>query len=846
MKKLVGILMLLLMAGALMGCEKQEDSKELEIREYREEKFEGEDFVLENDYLLLELDKATTKFKVTVKSTGKVWYSTIHDEAADGAATGTIKKQLQSNIVLKYTTETGTQPILNSQEHSVENGYYTLEKTDDAIRILYTIGVIKKTYVIPIAVPEERFNEFYDKMDRSSQKKLDDAYRIIDWNSLMPTDDKSELLAKYPDIETKNVVILRDSTKDYIKERAEGWFAEAGYTREDYDKDLEYYPAATTSDTPQVNLTLELRLNGNQLVVEIPNEEIEFKKEYSIGVISVLPYFGSGNTQDEGYLFVPEGSGAIINFNNGKVAQSAYYAQMYGYDYGNKINVMVDETRVAFPVFGIANNDASFVCVIDESAPTANIEADISGKNHSYNSAYVSYDMIHFSEMDISGKSDSKVYAFEKELPAGKIRQIYTFLDSTDYVDMAKAYREYLTGKYPELVKNTDTELPVNVEFIAAVERVKQILGVPVKRPDVLTSFKDAKKILEEMTGAGYSNLSVRYTGWMNGGLEHSIPKNIKLTSGMGGKSALNSLVSYAKSSGIDLYLSGHVENVYDSDIFDGYIKSRDVAKYLSREAVEIPTFSFIYFSDINKSRAQHHFLVRPSVCADLIKSMADYAKKTGTGVGYEDVGYLLSGDYNLKRLVSRADSARMQTEALAKVKAEGTKILLPAGNQYVLPYVDLITDMALEGKNYLILDYQIPFYQIAIHGLTSYTGSAMNLSGDPEQVLLKSAESGAGLNFTYFAASSDVLQDTEYMEFYGADYSRWKKIGLEYYERYKKEMAGLNDQFITDHKFLSKDVTATTYENGTVVYVNYGVTDYAENGLKIPARDYLVERSGN
>lgn len=846
MKKLVGILMLLLMAGALTGCEKTETPKEIKVREYREEDFAGEDFVLENDYLLLELDKATTQFKVTAKSTGKVWYSTAHDAATDGAAEGTIKKQLQSNIVLRYTTETGTQPILNSLEHSVEDGYYTLEKTDDSIRILYTIGRIKKTYFIPIAVPEERFNEFYNKMERSNQRKLDDAYRIINWNNLLPTDDKSELRAKYPDIEEKNVVILRDSTKDFRKEQMQEWFAEVGYTREDYEKDLEYYEAATSSDAPQVNLTLELRLNGKQLEVEIPNEEIEFKKEYSIGTISVLPYFGSGNTQDEGYLFVPEGSGAIINFNNGKVAQQPYYAQMYGYDYGNKIEAMVDETRVAFPVFGIANNDASFVCVIDESAPTANIQADISGKNHSYNSVYASYDMIHFSKMDISGKSDQQVFAFEKELPEGKIKQIYTFIDSTDYVDMAKAYRDYLTGKYPELTKNTDTELPVNVEFIAALERVKQILGVPVKRPDVLTSFKDAKKILEEMTGAGYSNLSVRYTGWMNGGLEHSIPKNIKLTSGMGGKSALNNLTSYAKSNGIDLYLSGHVENVYDSNIFDGYFKSRDVAKYLSREAIEIPTFSFIYFSDINESRIQHHFLVRPSVCASLIKSMADYAKKTGTGVGYEDIGYLLSGDYNLKRLVSRSDSARMQTEALAKVKVEGTKILLSAGNQYVLPYADLITDMALEGKKYLILDYQVPFYQIAIHGLTSYTGSAMNLSGDPQQVVLKSAESGAGLSFTYFAASADALQDTEYMEFYGADYSQWKDIALGYYKRYKEDMAGLNNQFITDHKFLSQDVTATTYENGTVVYVNYGVTEYAGNGLKIPARDYLVERSGN
>lgn len=314
----------------------------------------------------------------------------------------------------------------------------------------------------------------------------------------------------------------------------------------------------------------------------------------------------------------------------------------------------------------------------------------------------------------------------------------------------------------------------------------------------------------------------------------------------MGGNSALKDLVSYAKSNGIDLYLSGHVENAYDSNIFDGYLQSRDVAKYLSREVVEIPTFSFIYYSDVNESRAQHHFLLRPSVCVSLMQSMADFAKKTGTGVGFEDIGYLLSGDYNLKRTTVRETALSMQTEQLAKIKSEGTPVMLTAGNQYVLPYADIITDMDLEGKYYNLIDYQIPFYQIAIHGLTSYTGGALNLSGDPSEVILKSAECGAGLNFMFMSESADVLQDTEYMEFFGADYNQWKGIATNYYTRYKKEMAGLNNQLITNHERITDKVTATTYENGTVVYVNYGLTDYSDGGITVSARDYLVERGGN
>ena len=36
--------------------------------------------------------------------------------------------------------------------------------------------------------------------------------------------------------------------------------------------------------------------------------------------------------------------------------------------------------------------------------------------------------------------------------------------------------------------------------------------------------------------------------------------------------------------------------------------------------------------------------------------------------------------------------------------------------------------------------------------------------------------------------------------------------------------------------------VAATTYENGSVVYVNYGEDEYTVEGVTIPARSFVVE----
>ena len=55
--------------------------------------------------------------------------------------------------------------------------------------------------------------------------------------------------------------------------------------------------------------------------------------------------------------------------------------------------------------------------------------------------------------------------------------------------------------------------------------------------------------------------------------------------------------------------------------------------------------------------------------------------------------------------------------------------------------------------------------------------------------------------------------------------------------------MAGLNRQTIVDHDQLTGEISVTTYEDGTKVYVNYSSRDYKEGGVEIPARDYKVER---
>ncbi len=169
---------------------------------------------------------------------------------------------------------------------------------------------------------------------------------------------------------------------------------------------------------------------------------------------------------------------------------------------------------------------------------------------------------------------------------------------------------------------------------------------------------------------------------------------------------------------------------------------------------------------------------------------------------------------------------------------------MINMGNDYVAPYCDMITNMDLQGSEYTILDAFVPFYQMALHGYVNYTGEPLNMAGNTEDELLRSAEYGAGLSFNLMNETAFVLQKTLYTEYYGSDFAAWHDRLVETYTRYNAELGHIFNQKMTGHEQITADLSCTIYEDGTKVYVNYGYTDLtAEDGTVVPARDYKVVR---
>jgi hypothetical protein len=384
--------------------------------------------------------------------------------------------------------------------------------------------------------------------------------------------------------------------------------------------------------------------------------------------------------------------------------------------------------------------------------------------------------------------------------------------------------------------------MPVSVELVGAIDKTVVKLGMPVDSVVPTTTFAQATEIIRDLKRGDVKNLSVRVTGWSNGGVNQKVLTNIKVLNEIGGAKGMELLINDAKNIGVPLYFDGISCFAYKSGILQGFIPFRDAARFTTREQIKLYPYSAITFLPMDGDAMDPFYLVEPHYAQEKAGNLIkDLKNRNAYGVAFRDIGYILSGDYNPRGTTTREQVKQMNLDTVMEAKNAGEKVMIKEGYDFVMPYADMITDMDLDGIQYSIIDENVPFYQIAIHGSVNYTGQAINLDSDWQTELLRCAEYGAGLNFSFMAEDAKILQDTFHTNYYGSTYAFWKDDAARIVGDYQTAMAGLNKQRITGHEIVNSDVKVTAYENGAKVYVNYGTADYTADGVTVPARSYIV-----
>lgn len=597
----------------------------------------------------------------------------------------------------------------------------------------------------------------------------------------------------------------------------------------------------------EVTIPMYINLEDDYLSIYIPIEEIKEDGSNQVYEIGIAPYFGAGGIEDEGYMFVPDGSGAIINFNNGKQRYNQYRDDIYGADPNIVPNTkIVRKEQVKLNTFGIKKGNDGFLAIVDKGAAVGKITACVSRKVNSFNYAYVNFTLRKKDnyEVDEYGGEKRQILQYEKgDIKINELEVRYYPIDddNVDYVHMANVYKEYLIDD-KGLTCSNNIDSTLYLDLYGAVKKKKPILGIPINVSQPLTTFKEAKLLLEELNTIGIDNITVKYNNVFDDEIDDKLPENIKPDGVLGGTKEFNRLIRYGNDNGVNIFPTVNMTDFTNSGKLFG--NSRMSVKKITG----VPAKQYHYSIETYQKDTDYQkpwYLLDPNYLLEYVKKVNKRIDKYKIdNIALQSMGNTVYSSYNNKS-VGRDSAVDIWTEGIGKIKDNVKELMIDSSNDYGLPYGDYIINVPTDSSRYLIEDKSVPFYQIVLSGLTSYSTTSINLSSEPHKMFLKAMETGSMISFSWIYRDVTTLKDSKLDYLYSANYEAWIDLALEYYTKLKQVYSKSGNHIIVEHNQLSEEVYETVYENGLSVFVNYNDEDISVDGVSLPALSYVV-KGGN
>lgn len=847
-----GLLILVGLAGGVGYKIMEQGTKEesVQIETYRTDSVsEGFKTIAENQYLELLFEEATAQIALKDKVTKKMWYSNPQNLEEDALVSKSNKGKLKAQLTLVANSPKGDLIEMNSYDYSVAYGQFKYTPIENGVEVAYTLGEQEGIYCLPQIISEERMmTKILDLMEDGPDKKaIINGYKKLDLQTISDDKEKQELLDKYPQLESVVLYTLRDKQPDFRLEQMSKAILSVGYTFEDLAADEEENGLPGKEQSAKFIVPIRYILDEKDLVVTVPMEEVKGTRGYPITNIRVLEYFGAADMKTTGYMMVPDGSGALIQFNNGKTNMPSYVGKVYGEDLSiEKVEQIGNAEQIYFPVYGMKFEDGAFIAIAQKGEAVASVQADIAGKVNAYNNVYYDFNVTPNQKMRMPAKSgDTVISVYQNRRIEEDLQIRYAFMEEENptYVHMANTYRNYLTTQgilKPQEIKQT----PFVVEYIGAIDRKQHMVGIPYIGLEPLTTYEQAKYISNQLVEDGVRGLAIRYTGMANEGIYHTLPIKIKPTSVLGGRRDFKALQSFSQVHQITIYPEFDTQYVHENQLLDGFSTYLDSARLITkRMSKKVPYNSATYVVDEYKNKSA---VATPAFALETAHKLADsLVKNKLTGLSVSNLGKELSSDFNAKKTVDRQQSLKVSQAQLEAFTKRDLDVMVSGGNVYSLPYASIVTDVPNESNGYNLLDSSIPFMQIVLHGTMPYTSSAINLAKDYKHMVLKNVEVGAGLYYTWTYADNAVTKDTYYSKYYATHYRGWIDEAVALYKRVEEDLGDTYNQKIIDHKEVAKGVVVVTYEKGKKVIVNY--TEHTVNieGVEVKAEDYTVVQGG-
>lgn len=760
-------------------------------------------------------------------------------------------------LVLTYLGEDNNLYEWNSYDNSVAFETYALYQIEDGVRI-------------DINLNEGESNRFYEHLP---QRMGVDTYEELFVGGLKELMEKGVLDEATGNryLTTLGLVYNRSLTEECYAvtytgnppTSASNQLIEVsrlvGYTTEMLLEDAETFGFRVTFTEPaEFDLVMEITLDGNgELKAHLPSGSIVSHNDYyTAQSVDLLPNFGAVSAEDyeEGYVLMPDGSGALMRFNSYVANVPDYERPFYNNDYFSDYYYMPEYGEELFmPVYGMLygaqeNSEKGFLAVIEESPRTAwmNVKlASTDADSSKYNKAYASFEITQFKRVKIYGEYSSErgIYLVDTGMQDLDLTIRYMFYGkNVTYYDFAMGYRNYLEQTEGWTASYDEGEAGLYLEVVGGLNIMSKLIGIPYSRAYSMTTIEELTRMIDELEGINYQ---LQYDGVFNGGWNGKLSNGAGLAVQNGSRSELEKLLDLTGEKEIPLYLQVALTQIWEGG--NGFRPSRQAIRDYANEEVLLSRYQTA-LGVLNTALSDgithdDYYLLGPSylsaVTDRFLAEAGNYDK-----LAISDLGGMYYADYRDGAYVTGEQGDTVLEENLSKLRKERN---LSLTNPHIdkIGYGTIATDISRESSDYTTFEATIPFKQLVMNGFIDYTTENVNLSSrNSAYFILQAAELGSIPKFILTYKNVDKLKETDFSYLYSSEFALWQDEIRAVYE----ECASIREQIgtseIAGHRILDEGVFETTYANGCVVSVNYNLYDVTlSDGTELAAEGYMIRK---
>ncbi len=580
-----------------------------------------------------------------------------------------------------------------------------------------------------------------------------------------------------------------DESRNYVTATSyDSCILEDSYSMETVEKDGAVIGVKTIYDfntaSQCIKIPVKVILQDDGISAEICFNEIEEYGTSKLCQVELFPFFSAAVGSEAGYLFVPDGNGAIIDFKDRYRNADDYEKPVYGADSAVNINLKsVDASAgIKMPVFGMKKGSFAFFAEISKADAMARICASSADDRYSASSVWASFC---YRECDETGIIDGdnliRTVRMADENPTSVNPVVkYRFLngDEANYLGMAKLYREILIEKYALSPLSTqESKIIPFLQVYGKTYRKSSFFGIPYNKAVNATTFNDVENMYNALIGEGIEDFSIALYGFSKGGFNNNYIKKQKFDSGLGGNKGFNSLVETAQNA--DIYAVYDLNRDYSAA--DNFFKGK---KYIqSLNSLTIVREKGALSTGASANLQKWLLLNSQQLLKNANKLLKSLQNPEKYGVLYQNMGSEIYNDFNKSHSADRQQLIDTYSEILKNTEKTAKNVASDGANIYMLSGTNFLTEVPLSSSNYEIFSQDVPFYTTVLQGYVKMASVPLNNTENIDAAVMLCAEYGVMPTYRITQCSSDELKDTNLNFLYNSKFEDWKEIIVKHYK---------------------------------------------------------------